>query len=273
MESFKTNGFVTNYDLERLKNNLQDDSLNEDEETIFVKAQGEEIEKVNNPIVGLPEDAFLLNREISLEEFETGASGNWEDDVLKIVELAESPHIPLFNMKTECNRTDEERPNRYVPRREEECVSQLGIHDVQKVTQALNLFGLKEHKDYVLEGNENGYITLRKLLRDREGIKKEKHGDPQKTTDSLTHDGDTTFDKIMNALKLGIRIKKKIGRGFVKINVENFPMTHHEIHAWSLTQKGGFQTMEESVQCLFKKSKQLRGLSKGLDLENIIILE
>nr|CAG9163303.1 MAG: phoshoprotein P [Kokolu virus] len=272
MEPFKTNGFSTKYNLEKLKDNLQDDSLNEDEETIFVRPGNDEKCMTGNPLTGMSDEMFLLNRELSIEEFEAGGSGNWEEDVLKIVELADAPAIPLIDeIPSGTNSRKSDLPNSSGDGNPS-CLTGLGVHDIQRVSQVLSLFGLKEEIDYIFEGEEDGYVTLKRIS----GIKKNpiiKKEVPKKTCEHMTKEkNNALFDTIMDSLKAGIRIKKKIGKGFVKINSDNFPMTHHEIYAWSVTQKTEFPSAEESIQCIFKKSKQLKGLSKGLDLDNVIIL-
>ncbi|QEA08641.1 phosphoprotein [Puchong virus] len=272
MEPFRTNGFATNYNLEKLKDNLQDDSLNEDEETIFMKPNNGGEERISNPITGIPDEVFLLNRELSIEEFETGGSGNWEEDVLKIVELAETPVIPLVEEVSCDTGYNRSRSKSQSSQESSTCITGLGVHDIQKVSHALRLFGLKEGMDYTFEGDEDGYVTLKKISRTAKDSEGKREIDHQIGEGRVKGEGNTTFNQIMGSLKSGIRIKKKIGKGFVKINSDNFPMTHHEVYAWSVNQRVEFQSAEESIQCLFKKAKQLKGLSKGLDLSNIVIL-
>nr|WGO62839.1 polymerase-associated protein P [Hefer Valley virus] len=268
MEPFQTNNLKGLYDLDKLRANLQE-GMSDEEDGAIDRPPDQMNPTLTNPVIGFNKEVMLMNRELSLEEFEAGTSGDWEEDVLKIVELAES----TSQVKTIYNDNPlDSREYNQEEMRDAQIVDRpvkLTINETNKVAEILLLFGIKENKDYIFEGREDGFIVIKKC--NHQILKNSATKEVGRETERQGKN--TTFDQIMHGLKAGIRIKKKIGKGYIRINGDNFPMTHHEIHAWCENQKDLPPSIEESIKLIFKKAKQLKALKKNLDLENVIILE
>ncbi|UYL95592.1 MAG: polymerase-associated protein [Huanggang Rhabd tick virus 2] len=276
MEHFNPKEVCRSYDLAALMSNIK-----EVEDTGEISEVREETQTTANPLIGKDQPSKrVFPIEIRLEDLEEKGEEelDWEDDLLKIVESCEpdgtDEHIP----ETKQMAIDESvlknskkgfrglmRPIKDQRATEPICPILLGVNEINKIVGILSFFNLNHDVDYSLEGDEDGMIRITRPVEVRDQPKMVERASTSNEPENKL------FTKIMEIINRGIRIKKKYGKGFVKIDAENLPVTHHEIY--NIVSRLDKDINEiEGFKLVLKKAKGTRSMIKSMDLDNIIIL-
>ncbi|AFR67109.1 polymerase-associated protein [Malakal virus] len=276
MDHFNPKEVCRSYDLAALMNNIKD--IQEDGE---LDENQEEKPNGKNSLVGRdPSSKKVYPVEIRLEELEERGSDDldWEGDLLKIVESCESnksidineekdlkhPIKPFAEDSTQNQVRSIKQPsdNRLV---DIACPILIGVGEINKIVGILEFFNLYHDIDYNLEGDERGMIMIKKAGASNNG------SSAINNTSSTSQSDNKLFNGVMEMINRGIRIKKKYGKGFLKIDAENLPITHHEIHGIIQRMDQNLETTD-GLRLLLKKAKGTRSMVKSMDLDNIILL-
>nr|ARE59194.1 polymerase-associated protein P [Bovine ephemeral fever virus] len=265
------------YDAEKLRRNLQEQiALEEDElenQTDF-ESSAERSNINSNPLI-IKQETGIYPIEINLEDLEkaNGIEEDWENSLLKIIESSDvTPKLSWddefendtyrgcnISTKDLCMDSGNKEKNNV----------QIKQSSLADVAQVLSLFQMRSEVDYRIEKDNKNLVNIIKLS------KKDK-GPELKRKDIIGQDSDkhtecnSNFDAVMDQFQKGIRIKKRFGKGYVKINADNMPRTYHDLYNVISAVKDE-RTVEEMIRHLFKKSKSFRSISKTLNIDEMIL--
>nr|AZB86612.1 polymerase-associated protein P [Bovine ephemeral fever virus]AZM32439.1 polymerase-associated protein P [Bovine ephemeral fever virus]AZM32451.1 polymerase-associated protein P [Bovine ephemeral fever virus]QBQ82418.1 polymerase-associated protein P [Bovine ephemeral fever virus] len=265
------------YDAEKLRKNLQEQiALEEDElenQTDFENNK-EESNISNNPLI-IKQEPGIYPIEINLEDLEkaNGIEEDWENSLLKIIESSDvTPKLSWddefendtykgCNVLTKdlCNDSGNQEKNNV----------QIKQSSLSDVAQVLSLFHIRSDVDYKIERDNKGLVRIIKLSKKDKSIESNKRDIIDQESDKHT-ECNSNFDAVMDQFQKGIRVKKRFGKGYVKINADNMPGTYHDLYNVISAVKGE-KTVEEMIRYLFKKSKSFKSISKTLNIDEMIL--
>ncbi|AFR67089.1 polymerase-associated protein [Kimberley virus] len=276
MEHFNPKEVCRSYDLAALMNNIKD--IPEDGE---LDENQEEKPTGKNSLVGRDlSSKKVYPVEIRLEELEEKGNDDldWEGDLLKIVESCESDKsVDIYeekDLKHPIKPSEEYFPRdpvRSVKKPKDgllmdiACPILIGVGEINKIVGILEFFNLYHDIDYNLEWDERGMIMIKKA-----GVSNCGPSTINKTSSTGQSDN-KLFNGVMDTINRGIRIKKKYGKGFLKIDAENLPITHHEIYGIIQKMDQNLKTTD-GLKLLLRKAKGTKSMVKSMDLDNIIFL-
>nr|WOZ03538.1 polymerase-associated protein P [Bovine ephemeral fever virus] len=265
------------YDAEKLRRNLQEQiALEEDElenQTDF-ESNKEESNINNNPLV-IKQEPSIYPIEINLEDLEkaNGIEEDWENSLMKIIESSDvTPKLSwddefenctykgcVVSSEDLCNDSGNQEKNE-VP------IKQSSLEDV---AQVLSLFQIRSEVDYKIEKDNKNQVKIIKLSKQDKSVKSKRNDVVNQDSDKHMK-YDSNCDAVMDQFQKGIRIKKRFGKGYVKINADNMPGTYHDLYNVISTVEGE-KTVEEMIRYLFKKSKSFKSINKTLNIDEMIL--
>nr|QIN85960.1 phosphoprotein [Bovine ephemeral fever virus]QIN85963.1 phosphoprotein [Bovine ephemeral fever virus] len=265
------------YDAEKLRKNLQEQiALEEDElenQTDFESsAEGSNIN--SNPLI-IKQEAGIYPIEINLEDLEkaNGIEEDWENSLLKIIESSDV--TPKLSWDDEFENDTYRGCN--IPTKDlcmdsgnkEKNNVQIKQSSLADVAQVLSLFQMKLEIDYKIEKDNKNLVNIIKLSNKDKGLELKRKDIIGQDSDKHT-ECNSNFDAVMDQFQKGIRVKKRFGKGYVKINADNMPGTYHDLYNVISAVKDE-KTVEEMIRHLFKKSKSFRSISKTLNIDEMIL--
>nr|QED88203.1 phosphoprotein [Bovine ephemeral fever virus]QED88225.1 phosphoprotein [Bovine ephemeral fever virus] len=265
------------YDAEKLRKNLQEQLALEDDEldnTNDVEDKREESNIHDNPLV-IKHEPGVYPIEINLEDLEkaNGIEEDWENSLLKIIESSDVTPKLSWDDEFEndvygrCNVQSKDPSNDSDDQeRNDVQITQSSLVDVTKV---LSLFEIKPEIDYKIERESKNKIKIIKLNKEDKDVES-KRSNAICQDSGLHTECKSNFDAVMDQFQRGIRIKKRFGKGYIKINADNMPGTYHDLYNVISAVKNE-KTVEEMIRYLFKKSKAFKNISKTLNTDEMIL--
>nr|QRZ60229.1 polymerase-associated protein [Bovine ephemeral fever virus]QRZ60238.1 polymerase-associated protein [Bovine ephemeral fever virus] len=265
------------YDAEKLRKNLQEQIALEDDDLDHqndFEGRKDESNINNNPLVVKPETG-VYPIEINLEDLEkaNGIEEDWENSLLKIIESSDI--TPKLSWDDEFENNPCRGRSAYlkdVPNdpgiweRRDVQIKQSSLVDVE---HALSLFQIISEVDYKIEKDNKNQVKIIKLSKRDNNVDLIKNNVICQNSDKTT-EHNSNFDAVMEQFQRGIRVKKRFGKGYVKINADNMPGTYHDLYNVISAVKGE-KTVEEMIRYLFKKSKGFKNISKTLNTDEMIL--
>nr|QDM55298.1 polymerase associated protein [Bovine ephemeral fever virus] len=265
------------YDAEKLRKNLQEQiALEEDElenPTDF-ECNAEESNINSNPLI-IKQEPGIYPIEINLEDLEkaNGIEEDWENSLLKIIESSDvTPKLSWddefendryrgcsISTKDLCIDSGNKEKNNV----------QIKQSSLADVAQVLSLFQMRSEVDYRIEKDNKNLVNIIKLSKKDKGPEFKRNDITDQDSDKHT-ECSSNFDAVMDQFQKGIRVKKRFGKGYVKINADNMPGTYHDLYNVISAVKDE-RTVEELIRHLFKKSKSFRSISKTLNIDEMIL--
>ncbi|AEH58017.1 polymerase-associated protein P [Berrimah virus] len=264
------------YDAGKLQRNLQEHILlEEDEDGSF--AQGDQVAEEILPINPLlnKSEPKVYPIEINLEDLEkaNGIEDDWEHSLLKIIESSEVSPKLSWDDEFESDSYEKDKKGMRGPKQmkdiQNKYIVEIDEDSLKDVLKVLSAFEIREGEDFNVSNNKSKRV---KIVIEKRGTRECNKIDvtgksPQ--NEAMKEDR-SKFDQIMDQFQRGIRIKKKFGKGYVKMNADNMPGTYHELYS-VVSGIVDENTTEDMIKYLFRKSKSFKAMGKMLNIDEIIL--